>query len=151
MPIRPLFPLAVVLVAIALPAVAQPSDAGSVQDSRVIFGSTSVAADQETLGTATLSGGLSTAVGAYALSNAHGNAGLNLAAGAMNMQTNEIALAAAPVTSVSVRQVAQGSGTMQGGGSAVLGAHALEGAGGNIGVNVAAGFGNVQANVMAIR
>ncbi len=89
-------------------------------------------------------------LGADALRDAHGNFGVNVAAGALNVQSNQIALANAAHISVDTRQTIRNAATVTGAMNASLGDRALMGASGNIGVNVAAGVANAQANALAI-
>lgn len=100
-----------------------------------------------------------TAIGGSALSNAAGNVGVNQAAGISNQQSNSMAL-----TSVSHKtsksdastNTAQSQGQnlaiqVVGGANAVdLTANALQGAAGNIGVNMASGSFNQQQNSTSI-
>ncbi|MFJ2992424.1 hypothetical protein [Pandoraea sp. NPDC087047] len=89
-------------------------------------------------------------LGADALRDAHGNFGVNVAAGALNVQSNQIVLANAANISVDTRQTIRNAATVTGAMNASLGERALMGASGNIGVNVAAGVANAQANALAI-
>lgn len=94
-----------------------------------------------------------------ALKDAKGNIGLNISAGDHNVQSNAAALAAADAGFVfgsadaeifmdqnAEDNVAYNWGTIN---TADFGANALENARGNIGVNIAAGSSNVQANSFA--
>lgn len=90
-----------------------------------------------------------------ALSGASGDIGVNVAAGANNEQANGVQV----VSAASLSGVA-GSGAVQyqfcdsarssGSNSVALGGNTLQNASGNIGVNMAAGSGNLQSNVMTI-
>jgi len=92
------------------------------------------------------------------LANAAGNIGLNIAAGVGNAQTN--ALAASVNTSGNLAKASADSdqltlfnillATCDLDNTAYLSGSALQGAIGNIGVNVAAGVGNAQHNGLAI-
>lgn len=93
-----------------------------------------------------------------AMEDASGNIGVNISAGTGNAQANDAALAT--IDSGRVFSSAQVFGTQQSllnegtsfiGGyySAVMEDDALRDASGNIGVNIAAGVGNVQGNAMA--
>ncbi|MGY4514645.1 hypothetical protein [Lysobacter sp. HA18] len=93
-----------------------------------------------------------------ALALARGNIGVNVAGGVGNAQSNSLAAS----VNTSGRYAIASSASYQGAGYnelvayydldtfAVLGGNALFGAQGNIGVNVAAGVGNVQHNGLAI-
>ncbi len=108
---------------------------------------------QTITGDAVFGGSAVASLGADALRNAHGNFGVNVAAGALNAQSNQLVLASASNVTVDTRQtirnaasVAAATGAM----NASLGERALMAASGNIGVNVAAGIANAQANALAI-
>ncbi|MBN4665050.1 hypothetical protein HUS70_09070 [Pandoraea nosoerga] len=95
-------------------------------------------------------------VGNGALANANGNIGVNVAAGADNVQANNVAIAslnAQPVyasAQVFANQASKGSASIsQFYVKASVGDGALAGATGNVGVNVASGIGNVQSNNLA--
>jgi len=89
---------------------------------------------------------------------ASGNIGVNMAAGAENQQANGLALARVAsnyamgsATAPVMQSVAyEGGATSCSSYNAGLEGASFEGATGNIGVNVAAGNGNQQANVLAI-
>ncbi|EON12072.1 MULTISPECIES: hypothetical protein [Pandoraea] len=92
-------------------------------------------------------------LGHGALANANGNIGVNVAAGADNAQANNVAIAslnAQPVyasAQVFANQSSKGSASIsQFYVNSSVGDGALAGATGNVGVNVAAGVGNVQEN-----
>ena len=90
--------------------------------------------------------------------NASGNVGVNMAAGTANQQANGLALAhvasnnvMGSATAPVMQSVAyEGGATIGSSYDAGLQGSSFEGATGNIGVNVAAGNGNQQANVLAI-
>ncbi|APD13432.1 hypothetical protein [Pandoraea pulmonicola] len=95
-------------------------------------------------------------VGNGALANANGNIGVNVAAGADNVQANNVAIAslnAQPAyasAQVFANQTSKGSASIsQFYVKASVGDGALAGATGNVGVNVASGVGNVQSNNLA--
>ncbi|VVE44834.1 hypothetical protein [Pandoraea cepalis] len=95
-------------------------------------------------------------LGHGALANANGNIGVNVAAGADNAQANNVAIAslnAQPVyasAQVFANQSSKGSASIsQFYVTSSVGDNALAGATGNVGVNVAAGVGNVQQNGLA--
>ncbi|WP_017774244.1 hypothetical protein [Paraburkholderia kururiensis] len=129
-------------------------------DSQALFGATRLSATQESAGSATWntwSEPTLAAVGADALSRVSGNVGVNVAAGALNVQANQIALVSGPQVEVDTKQQTQAAVRLEQTAAksaalaASLGAGALAGASGNIGVNVAAGGGNVQVNLLAVR
>ncbi len=93
-----------------------------------------------------------------AMENASGNIGVNISAGAGNAQANDAALSAvdgnrvfasAQVFGYQESLLNEGTSYIGGFYSAVIDDDALSDASGNIGVNVAAGVGNVQGNAMA--
>ncbi|WP_322013527.1 hypothetical protein [Paraburkholderia sp. J12] len=85
-------------------------------------------------------------VDADVLRNASGNIGVNLAAGALNAQANQIALATTHQAEIVTQQNVHAVVHMTGGGVAQLGAGSLAASSGNIGINIAAGAGNAQFN-----
>ncbi|MDD2749660.1 hypothetical protein [Acidithiobacillus sp.] len=100
-----------------------------------------------------------TQIGGSALSNTAGNIGVNQAAGISNQQSNSMALASVSkktTKSDASTYTAQSQGQnlaiqVVGGANAVdLTAHALQGAAGNIGVNMASGSFNQQQNSTSI-
>jgi hypothetical protein len=100
-----------------------------------------------------------TAIGGSSLSNAAGNIGVNQAAGISNQQSNSMALASVSkktLKSDASTNTAQNQGQnlaiqVVGGANAVdLTANALQGAAGNIGVNMASGSFNQQQNSTSI-
>ncbi|MBY4949676.1 hypothetical protein K6V92_24010 [Cupriavidus respiraculi] len=104
--------------------------------------------------------GLNSAIGGNAaLFGAQGNIGVNLAAGAGNGQTNQAALATIDAHAVFAsaqvlsRQDTTGNTTTLAGiftgNHAAMGDAMLQGATGNVGVNIAAGAGNLQGNGLA--
>ncbi|MBB3188829.1 hypothetical protein [Halomonas cerina] len=93
----------------------------------------------------------------HALQGASGNVGVNVAAGDSNSQANDAALSASDAERVfgqaaafsaqsSSNTYVESTGSPN---NATLDRHALRGATGNIGVNVAAGVGNAQQNSLA--
>ena len=93
-----------------------------------------------------------------AMENASGNIGVNISAGAGNAQANDAALAtidsgrvfsSAQVFGSQESLLNEGTSFIGGFYSAVMEDDALRDASGNIGVNIAAGVGNVQGNAMA--
>jgi len=98
-----------------------------------------------------------------ALKNASGNIGVNLSAGAGNAQSNQLAMVDASGTKVvraqtSIEQVSTGNTSVNrsewratdSANTASIFGNAVVGASGNIGLNVAAGAGNAQANALAV-
>ncbi|MCI0150819.1 hypothetical protein KNO81_33670 [Paraburkholderia sediminicola] len=103
-------------------------------------------------------------VGAGVLAGATGNIGVNVASGLGNVQNNSLAVSATTDSRdpdsrrvggevIASDQNCQTADAVVGGvftGSATLGAGALAGATGNIGVNIASGVGNLQHNGLAV-
>ncbi len=95
--------------------------------------------------------------GGNALFNAQGNVGVNISAGAGNGQSNQAALASIDASDVfASAQVFSSQKTGDNGmhmvgaaNSASMGDNMLAGAKGNVGVNIAAGAGNLQSNALA--
>ncbi|NAW33711.1 hypothetical protein [Halomonas alimentaria] len=95
--------------------------------------------------------------GAAAAVGATGNVGLNVAAGDSNAQANDAALAANDAADVfgqaeifSAQHAMQNTNTDVGSpNTASLGAGSLNNASGNVGVNIAAGVGNIQQNALS--
>lgn len=109
-----------------------------------------LATQQVVTGDAVFGGRAVATAGTNALRDARGNVGVNIAAGALNAQSNQLALVSATDTVVRTRQDVQAMANLTGGTSASLGTNALAGASGNIAVNVAAGVANAQSNSLAI-
>ncbi|MFM0593955.1 MULTISPECIES: hypothetical protein [Paraburkholderia] len=130
-------------------AFAGVSTALSDDDSAAVFGSATLSNLQDIGGSAKL-GSVSAAVGTDALRGASGNLGVNLAAGALNAQANEIAVIDTPRAEISSQQNVHAIAQLSGNDSAELGAHALASASGNLGVNIAAGAGNAQFNGLVV-
>ncbi|APD13320.1 hypothetical protein [Pandoraea pulmonicola] len=130
-----------VLAAVSATAFAAPSDDASVVQ---------LSTRQAVTGDAVFRGSPVATLGADALRNAHGNLGVNVAAGALNVQSNQIVQATASHVGIDTRQMVRNAATIAGTTSASLGERALMGASGNIGVNVVAGVANAQANALAI-
>ncbi|HEV3423696.1 MAG TPA: hypothetical protein VG105_07925 [Paraburkholderia sp.] len=144
-------PIATLLVSLAIGA--SPAFVTAVAstdpDGAALFGATKLSTVQETGGTATLP--MSTAsVGADVLRDATGNIGVNLAAGALNVQSNQIALVSSPAADINTFQDAHAAASITGSSTAKLGAGALSHASGNIGLNIVSGVGNVQSNALII-
>ena len=131
-------------------------------DAGKTFGNAQVFSSQTSTGKGTIDNfNLVAGVGDNALQNATGNVGVNVASGLGNVQNNSLALVSstpsgkhsqggAVVATDDSTQVAGGQvyGTFNG--AATLGSGALNGATGNIGVNIAAGGGNLQHNGLAV-
>ena len=148
-------------------------------DSSDVFASASTHATQSTLTNFSfnLSRSPNEAVMDAALANASGNIGVNISAGAGNAQSNQLAMIESARTNLSrasatIEQRSSGNASDNQGGiaplsfgdnggrseyrsadsanSAIIKAGALAYATGNIGVSVAAGVGNAQANALAV-
>jgi hypothetical protein len=131
-------------------AFAEGSTPLSEDDSTAVFGSVKLTALQNVSGSATLDTA-SASVGTDVLRGASGNIGVNLAAGALNAQANQIALVTTSQAEIVTQQNVHAAAHMTGGSAvAALGAGALAGASGNIGINIAAGAGNAQFNGMVV-
>ena len=143
---------------------AQSNDAAlSNMDVGPVFGTAQIYSTQASSGNAKVGDfNFVSSVGAGALADATGNIGVNVASGLGNVQNNSLA-ASATTTSASNRssggeaiasdqncQTADAIVNGQFTGSATLGAGALAGATGNIGVNIASGVGNLQHNGLAV-
>ncbi|BET09317.1 hypothetical protein [Pandoraea sputorum] len=126
-----------------------------------VYASAQVFANQSSKGSASLSQFMVNAsVGDGALANASGNVGVNVASGIGNVQGNSMAAAVSQSTgwykggAANATAQTDQSASMKASGdfvaNASLGAGALKMATGNVGVNVAAGIGNVQANSLSI-
>ena len=134
--------------------------------------STAAMADPANETNTVFTSGLIASVGADALSHVTGNVGINIAAGTGNQQSNSLMIVRSSETSASgsgnptaATSVAVGettTGGTHGAGPnsgatpmrvtvASLGAGALANSVGNIGVNIAAGTGNIQRNVIISR
>ena len=124
------------------------------------FGNAQVFSSQGSSGSGTIDNfNLAATVGDNALSGAKGNVGVNVASGLGNAQNNSLALVSSTPSSasggalVATDDSSQSAGASIGGsfnGTASLGNGALSGATGNIGVNIAAGGGNLQHNGLAV-
>jgi hypothetical protein len=143
---------------------AQANDAAlATVDGNRVFASAQVFGYQESLlneGTSFVGGFYSAVMEDDALRDASGNIGVNVAAGVGNVQGNAMAASVNSsgtyaLASADSDQIADsntwGTATFAAHDLfAVLGGNALNGASGNIGVNVAAGVGNLQHNGLAI-
>jgi hypothetical protein len=122
----------------------------SDDDGSAVFGVTKLTTSQNVSGSAQLDAP-AVALGADALQGVSGNIGVNLAAGALNAQANQIALVTTSQAEVVAQQDVHAVVHMTGGSASVeLGAGALAGMSGNIGINIAAGAGNAQLNAMVV-
>jgi hypothetical protein len=154
---------------------AQSNDAAlSNMDVGPVFGSSQIYSTQASGGSAKIGDfNFISSVGAGALAGATGNVGVNVASGAGNVQNNSLSASATTDsgTRSSGRGWSRGGSSGDGGeviasdqncqtaeaavngqftGSSLLGAGALAGATGNIGVNIASGVGNLQHNGLAV-
>jgi hypothetical protein len=121
----------------------------SEDDSATVLGSTRLSSLQDVGGSAN-AGALAANVGANVLRGASGNIGVNLAAGALNAQANQIALISAPQAAIASQQNLHTVAQLTGNTTAKLGAGALAAVSGNVGVNIASGVGNAQFNGLVI-
>jgi hypothetical protein len=131
-------------------------------DSGNVFGNAQVFSQQTSMGSGTINNfNLAATVGDGALAGATGNVGVNVASGLGNVQNNSLALVfstpsgrhsagGALVATDDSTQMADAHIVGSFNGAASLGAGALNGATGNIGVNIASGGGNLQHNGLAV-
>jgi hypothetical protein len=142
---------------------AQSNDASLASvDVGNVFGNAQVFNVQSSSGHASINNFVVNAsIGDGSLQGASGNIGVNVAAGIGNAQNNSLAGSTSTVSSrhsadtamVATDQNSQTanlgfSGSFEG--TAMLGSNTLQGASGNIGVNIAGGAGNLQHNGLAI-
>jgi hypothetical protein len=149
MKLRPLITLSISLAIGASPALVNafaPNDPDVV----ALFGTSQITTTQQMSGLATASAITTASVGTDALRTASGNLGVNVAAGALNAQANQIALVSAPSSDLNTFQSTDATATMHSSGAATLGAGALAKASGNIGLNIVSGIGNAQSNALAV-
>lgn len=130
-------------------ACAGASAASSDEDSVAIFGAAKLSTLQDIRGNAKGSASSAT-VGADALRGASGNLGVNLAAGALNAQTNQIALVTTPQAEIAAQQNIHAVTRMTGSAIAEIGTGAMAAVSGNVGVNIAGGVANAQFNGMVV-
>jgi hypothetical protein len=148
MKLRPAITLLVSVAIGASPALVNAL-ASTDPDVASLFDTTKLTTVQQTSGNATVA--MSTAsVGADVLRGATGNVGVNVAAGALNAQSNQIALISSPSADVNTLQDAHATASVTGTSTATLGAGALSHVSGNVGVNIVSGAGNVQSNALVI-
>jgi hypothetical protein len=149
MKLRPLITFAISLAIGASPALVNAL-ASTDPDVVALFGASQITTTQQTAGLATVSANTTAWAGTDALRTASGNVGVNVAAGALNAQANQIALVSAPSADINTFQNADATATITNSGAAVLGAGALSKASGNIGLNIVSGIGNAQSNALAV-
>ncbi|MFM0041401.1 hypothetical protein PQQ99_24445 [Paraburkholderia sediminicola] len=130
-------------------ALAGTPTALSDDDSAAVFGSARLSNLQDVGGSAK-AGASAAIVGANALRGASGNIGVNLSAGALNAQANQIALVTTSQAAIVSQQNVHTAAQVTGSASAKLGAGSLTAASGNVGVNIASGVGNAQLNGLII-
>jgi hypothetical protein len=146
--------IAIVVICTAACASASSASAGtptvlSDDDSAAVFGSATLTTLQD-IGGGAKAAASSASMGTDALRGASGNIGVNLAAGALNAQANQIALITTPQAEVSVQQNIHTVTRMTGSALAEVGAGAMAAVSGNVGVNIAGGVGNAQFNGMVV-
>lgn len=130
-------------------ALAGTSTAPSDDDSAAVFGSARLSNLQDIGGSAKASASAAI-VGANALRGASGNIGVNVSAGALNAQSNQIILITTPQATIDSQQNVHTVAQVTGSASAQLGAGSLAAVSGNVGVNIASGVGNAQFNGLII-
>lgn len=146
--------LACALIWVAASAGASSALAGtptalSDDDSAAVFGSARLSNLQDVGGSAKVGSSAAT-LGANTLKGASGNIGVNISAGALNAQSNQIILITTPQASVTSQQNVHAVAQVTGSTSAKLGAGSLAAVSGNVGVNIASGAGNAQFNGLII-
>lgn len=149
MKLRPLITLLASLAIGASPALVNALAAND-PDAIALFGANQISTSQQTSGNAIVSATTTASVGTDALRSVSGNVGVNVAAGALNAQANQIALVSAPSADINTFQDTDVTASISKSGAATLGAGALSKASGNIGVNIVSGVGNAQSNALAI-
>jgi hypothetical protein len=148
MKLRPAITLLISVAIGASPALVSAL-ASTDPDVASLFGTPKLTTVQQTGGNATVSTSMAS-VGADVLRGATGNIGVNIAAGALNAQSNQIALISSPSADVNTLQDAHAAASITGTSTATLGAGALSHVSGNVGLNIVAGAGNVQSNSLVI-
>ncbi|MGF6725121.1 hypothetical protein P3T43_004492 [Paraburkholderia sp. GAS41] len=148
MKLRPVLTLLISVAIGASPALVNAL-ASTDPDATSLFGTTQLTSVQQTGGTVMMSASTA-AVGADVLRGATGNVGVNVAAGALNAQANQIVLISSPSADVNTLQDAHATASVTGIATATLGAGALSHVSGNVGVNIVSGAGNVQSNALVI-
>jgi hypothetical protein len=139
----------IVVAAICTITCAAASPAFADDDSSAVFGSATLTSLQD-LGGNAKGDASSASLGADALRSVSGNVGVNLAAGALNAQANQIALISTPQADITSRQTLRTTTQMSGSAIAEVGAGAMTAVSGNVGVNIAGGVGNAQFNGMVV-
>ncbi|MFM0260698.1 hypothetical protein [Paraburkholderia sediminicola] len=130
-------------------ALAGTSTALSDDDSAAVFGSARLSNLQDVGGSAK-AGASAATLGANTLRGASGNIGVNVSAGALNAQSNQIILITTPQATIASQQNVHTVAQVTGSASAKLGAGSLTAVSGNVGVNIASGVGNAQFNGLII-
>ncbi|CAE6694791.1 hypothetical protein [Paraburkholderia nemoris] len=130
-------------------ALAGTSTALSDDDSAAVFGSARLSNLQDVGGSAKVGASAAT-LGANTLKGASGNIGVNVSAGALNAQSNQIILITTPQATITSQQNVHAVAQVTGSTSAKLGAGSLAAVSGNVGVNIASGVGNAQFNGLII-
>lgn len=148
MKLRPLVTLLISLAIGASPALVNAL-ASNDSDAVALFGATPISTRQQASGAAALSVTAASA-GTDALRGASGNLGINIAAGALNVQANQIALVGAPSADINTLQDTHATASINGSGTATLAAGGLSKATGNIGLNIVSGIANAQSNALGI-
>ncbi|MGF6568306.1 hypothetical protein ABH945_000382 [Paraburkholderia sp. GAS333] len=139
----------IAIAVICTAACASASAASSDDDSSAVFGAAKLSTLQDITGSVK-AGASSATVGADALRGASGNIGVNLAAGALNAQTNQIALITTPQAEIATQQNIHAVTRMTGSAIAEIGTGAMAAVSGNIGVNIAGGVANAQFNGLVV-
>ncbi|PTB18372.1 hypothetical protein C9I57_22455 [Trinickia symbiotica] len=142
---------------------AQSNDASLASvDTGNVFGNAQIFSSQSSGGNVKINNFvLNASIGDNSLQHISGNVGVNVSSGAANVQNNSLAAAttqsnpgdAVAVAMAATDQTSQTASLDFHGsiaGTALLGAGALAGSTGNIGVNIAGGAGNLQHNGLAI-
>ncbi|RFU46824.1 hypothetical protein [Paraburkholderia sp. DHOC27] len=148
MRVRPLVTLLVSLAVGGSPAFANALTI-SDPDAVALFGTSQISTSQQTGGAATLAA-TTASIGMDAMRNVSGNLGVNVGAGALNAQANQIALLSASSSDINTQQDVHAAGSINGSGAATLAGGTLGKASGNIGVNLVSGVGNAQSNALAV-
>ncbi|RKF49161.1 hypothetical protein BCY88_18800 [Paraburkholderia fungorum] len=130
-------------------AFAGTSTSPSDDDSAAVFGAARLSNLQDVGGSAKV-GTSAASAGANVLRGASGNIGVNIAAGALNAQANQIALIDTPQAAITSQQNLHTVAQLTGNATAKLGAGSLSAVSGNVGVNIASGVGNAQFNGLVI-
>jgi hypothetical protein len=148
MKLRPVLTLLISVAIGASPALVNAL-ASADPDVASPFSSMKLTTVQQTSGNPTVAASTAS-VGADVLRGATGNVGVNIATGALNAQSNQIALISSPSADDNTLQDAHATASVAGKNTAALGAGALSHASGNVGVNIVSGAGNVQSNALEI-